>query len=188
MAEISVNFSEEGHDNLRACMVESLVSEIRMARDDDRSAWRRRTPAHRCWYNYGKGIRYLLQFVSVALTPTFVFGPFPDDVQFYGNGVAGLHIMGSNNFTFEATYSDDWTEEDNSKGGVGNLDWPQPIEIVIEGSSLLTFTDMRVMSDNGKMSPLGQISINIAPVARSRASPKLMKAGIFARTASRMAR
>ncbi len=89
------------------------------------------------------------------------------DVQFYDNGVAGLHIVGSNNFTFEATthasWEEDW-EESTPKGSVGSVGGLQPIEIIIEGSSLLTFTDMRVLSDNGEMNPLGQCSIELAPV------------------------
>ena len=69
-------------------------------------------------------------------------------LQMYDNGIAGLHVMGSNNFTFEATVRNG--EEDISQGSVGSLDGQQPIEIIIEGSSLVTFTDMRVESANGE--------------------------------------
>ncbi len=67
--------------------------------------------------------------------------------KLYDNGVAGLHVLGSNNFTFEATIRN--MLEDPSQGSVGSVDGQQPIEIRIESSSLLTFTDMRVLSVNG---------------------------------------
>ncbi|CAN0452754.1 unnamed protein product [Pylaiella littoralis] len=63
----------------------------------------------------------------------------------YDNGVAGLHIMNSNNFTFEATIDSDGSVGD---GNVGSLDGQQPIEIIIENSVLLKFQDMRVQSVN----------------------------------------
>ncbi|CAM9933566.1 unnamed protein product [Pylaiella littoralis] len=63
----------------------------------------------------------------------------------YDNGVAGLHIMNSNNFTFEATIA---SEGSVGAGNVGSLDGQQPIEIIIENSSLVTFQDMRVQSVN----------------------------------------
>eukprot|EP00903_Cladosiphon_okamuranus_P018634 g17151.t1 len=63
----------------------------------------------------------------------------------YENGVAGMHIVGSNNFTFDATIGPDSTV---GEGNVGTTDGQQPIEIVIEGSSLLTFNDLRVQSSN----------------------------------------
>eukprot|EP00903_Cladosiphon_okamuranus_P020463 g18782.t1 len=63
----------------------------------------------------------------------------------YDNGVAGIHIMGSNNFTFEATAEN---YEDEGEGNVGSLDGQQPIEIIIENSSLLKFEQMRVRSLN----------------------------------------
>ncbi|CAM9225071.1 unnamed protein product [Ectocarpus fasciculatus] len=65
---------------------------------------------------------------------------------FYDNGVAGLHIMGSNNFTFEATIDD--YEGAEGEGNVGSLDGQQPIEVIVEGSSLVTFQDMKVTSVN----------------------------------------
>lgn len=67
-------------------------------------------------------------------------------MQIYDNGVAGIHIVGSNNFTFEATVD---SEGDEGEGNVGSLDGQQPIEIIIESSSLLKFEDMRVQSLNG---------------------------------------
>eukprot|EP00752_Nemacystus_decipiens_P014961 g13320.t1 len=63
----------------------------------------------------------------------------------YDNGVAGIHVMGSNNFTFEATVD---SIGDEGQGNVGSLDGQQPIEIVIESSNLLKFQDMRVQSLN----------------------------------------
>ena len=73
----------------------------------------------------------------------------------YDNGVAGIHVMGSNNFTFEATiapadecYGDPCVVE--GEGNVGSLDGQQPIEVIIETSTDVKFTDMRVQSVNGK--------------------------------------
>ncbi|CAN0074142.1 unnamed protein product [Ectocarpus fasciculatus] len=64
----------------------------------------------------------------------------------YDNGVAGLHIMNSNNFTFEATIAD--YEGAEGQGNVGSLDGQQPIEVIVEGSSLVKFQDMKVQSVN----------------------------------------
>ncbi|CAM9236986.1 unnamed protein product, partial [Sphacelaria rigidula] len=67
----------------------------------------------------------------------------------YDNGVAGIHIIASNNFTFEATIT---SEDDESfpegEGNVGSLDGQQPIEVIVESSSLVTFQDMKVTSKN----------------------------------------
>ena len=60
-----------------------------------------------------------------------------------------MHITGSNNFTFDATIG---PESTTGQGNVGTTDGQQPIEIVIEGSSLLTFNDLRVQSSNGALS------------------------------------
>lgn len=67
--------------------------------------------------------------------------------QFYDNAVAGIHIVGSNNFTFEATIASDSFV---GSGRVGTLDGQQPIEVVIETSSLVHFQDMAVFSANGE--------------------------------------
>lgn len=67
-------------------------------------------------------------------------------MQLYENGVAGMHIIGSNNFTFDATIGPESTV---GQGNVGTTDGQQPIEVIIEGSSLLTFNDLRVQSSNG---------------------------------------
>ncbi|CAM9195943.1 unnamed protein product, partial [Hapterophycus canaliculatus] len=64
----------------------------------------------------------------------------------YDNGVAGIHIMGSNNFTFEATIGS--YEGGEGEGRVGSIGGQQPIEVIIEGSSLVKFQDMRVLSSN----------------------------------------
>ena len=71
------------------------------------------------------------------------------DAQFFDNKVAGLHILGSNNFTFEATFGP-YEDEDGSQGNVGSLDGQQPIEVIVESSNLVTFTDVRVRSANGE--------------------------------------
>ncbi|CAM9160508.1 unnamed protein product [Ectocarpus sp. 4 AP-2014] len=63
----------------------------------------------------------------------------------YENGVAGIHVMGTNNFTFDATIGDESTV---GEGNVGNLDGQQPIDVVIESSTLVTFNDLRVQSSN----------------------------------------
>lgn len=64
------------------------------------------------------------------------------------NGVAGIHLVGLNNFTFEATIGDDSTE---GEGNVGSLTGQQPIEIIIESTSLAKFADLRVQSTNGEI-------------------------------------
>eukprot|EP00752_Nemacystus_decipiens_P014962 g13321.t1 len=66
----------------------------------------------------------------------------------YENGVAGIHIIGSNNFTFDATIGRPDSTVDTAQGNVGTTDGQQPIEIIIEGSTLLTFNDLRVQSSN----------------------------------------
>ena len=74
-------------------------------------------------------------------------------MKVYDNGVAGIHIIGSNNFTFEATIVGDdcvYVCELEGEGNVGSLDGQQPIEIIIESSSLVTFQDMKVQSFNGQ--------------------------------------
>lgn len=65
--------------------------------------------------------------------------------------MAGLHIINSNNFTFEATI--DSVDGAEGEGNVGSLEGQQPIEIIIEDSDLVTFQDMRVESNNGERSP-----------------------------------
>ena len=61
-----------------------------------------------------------------------------------------MHIIGSNNFTFDATVDPESTVESPvGEGNVGTTDGQQPIEIIIEGSALLTFNDLRVRSSNG---------------------------------------
>lgn len=65
----------------------------------------------------------------------------------YDNGVAGIHISGSNNFTFEATIGSSYPE---GEGLVGSIDGQQPIEVIVESSSLVTFQDMKISSDNGE--------------------------------------
>lgn len=68
-------------------------------------------------------------------------------LQLYENGVAGIQITGSNNFTFDATIGE---ESLSGEGNVGTVDGQQPIEVIIEGSSLVTFNDLRVQSSNGE--------------------------------------
>ncbi len=61
--------------------------------------------------------------------------------------------MGSNNFTFEATIADQCYGDScvlEGEGRVGSLDGQQPIEVIVEGSTLVTFQDMRVLSVNGE--------------------------------------
>lgn len=78
-------------------------------------------------------------------------------MQLYENGVAGIHIMGTNNFTFDATIGEESTV---GEGNVGNLDGQQPIDVIIESSTLVTFNDLRVQSSNGK-------SVCSAPVKKT---------------------
>ena len=70
----------------------------------------------------------------------------------WDNGVAGIHIAGSNNFTFVAEIDVDYSEAEG-EGFVGSLDGQQPIEVIIESSSLVTFQDMKVSSANGELCP-----------------------------------
>ena len=65
----------------------------------------------------------------------------------WDNGVAGIRISGSNNFTFEATFADYSSE---GAGFVGSTDDQQPIEVIVESSSLVTFHNMSVRSTNGE--------------------------------------
>lgn len=67
--------------------------------------------------------------------------------QLYENGVAGIHITGSTNFTFDATIG---PESTSGEGNVGSIDGQQPIEVVVEGSTLVTFNDLRVQSSNSE--------------------------------------
>ena len=77
-------------------------------------------------------------------------------LQFFDNGEAGIHITGSTNFTFEATFGDEY---DEGEGYVGSVEGPQPIEVVVESSSLITFQDMSVRSANSENGrPLEQFS------------------------------
>ncbi|CAM9345645.1 unnamed protein product [Scytosiphon promiscuus] len=69
----------------------------------------------------------------------------------YDNGVAGIHITGSNNFTFEATIASECWGDDcviEGEGSVGSLDGQQPIEVIVESSTLVKFDDMKVESVN----------------------------------------
>ncbi|CAN0405209.1 unnamed protein product, partial [Ascophyllum nodosum] len=64
----------------------------------------------------------------------------------WDNGVAGIRILGSNNFTFEATFNDEYSSE--GEGYVGSTDGQQPIEVIVESSTLVTFHNMSVRSTN----------------------------------------
>ncbi|CAM9670164.1 unnamed protein product [Ascophyllum nodosum] len=64
---------------------------------------------------------------------------------FFDNGVAGISIMGSTNFTFEATID---SSNDEGEGYVGSLDGQQPIEVIIDSSNGVTFQDVSVKSTN----------------------------------------
>ncbi|CAM9941298.1 unnamed protein product, partial [Ectocarpus fasciculatus] len=69
----------------------------------------------------------------------------------YDNGVAGIHVSASNNFTFEATIADECWGDDcviEGEGNVGSLDGQQPIEVIVESSTLVKFQDMKVQSVN----------------------------------------
>ena len=66
----------------------------------------------------------------------------------WDNGVAGIRILGSNNFTFEATFNDEYSSE--GEGYVGSTDGQQPIEVIVESSTLVTFHNMSVRSTNGE--------------------------------------
>ncbi|CAN0221634.1 unnamed protein product [Pylaiella littoralis] len=69
----------------------------------------------------------------------------------FDNGVAGILVTGSNNFTFEATIADQCYGSNcvlEGEGGVGSLGGQQPIEVIVESSTLVKFQDMKVESVN----------------------------------------
>ena len=70
--------------------------------------------------------------------------------QVWDNGVAAIRIVGSNNFTFEATFVNDDEFFPEGEGYVGSTDGQQPIEVIVESSSLVTFDHMSVRSTNGE--------------------------------------
>ena len=67
--------------------------------------------------------------------------------QIYDNGVAGIHIVDTTDFTFEATFD---TGSERGDGYVGSVDGQQPIEVIVESSQRVTFQDMDVRSANGE--------------------------------------
>ena len=69
--------------------------------------------------------------------------------QFFDNGEAGIRIVGSTNFTFDATIG---SSNDEGEGYVGSLDGQQPVEVVVESSTSVIFEDMSVRSTNGEIS------------------------------------
>lgn len=60
-------------------------------------------------------------------------------------------IKGSKNVTFEATYD---TFASTGEGNVGSLDGLQPLDVSVEGSTIVKFDHMRVTSSNGE--PFGR--------------------------------
>lgn len=64
------------------------------------------------------------------------------------NGVAGIHITGSNNFTFEGPRGYD--SGSSGQAYVGKSEGLQPVQVVIDSSTLVTFTDIGVFSDFGE--------------------------------------
>ena len=82
--------------------------------------------------------------------------------QIYDNGVAGIHIVDTTDFTFEATFNRFLEEGD---GYVGSVDGQQPIEVIVESSQRVTFQDMDVRSANGEN--IFSESIEIAHKAQS---------------------
>lgn len=63
------------------------------------------------------------------------------------NGVAGIHLSSAYNFTFVAPRGSD--SGDWGQGLVGSSDGAQPLDVLIESSSLVTFTDALFESANG---------------------------------------
>eukprot|EP00903_Cladosiphon_okamuranus_P018636 g17153.t1 len=67
----------------------------------------------------------------------------------YDNLVAGIRIEGSNNFTFAATLDEGFNfREDEENGNVGSLDGPQPIDVIVEGSTDVKFVKTQFNSIN----------------------------------------
>lgn len=77
-------------------------------------------------------------------------------LQFQGNGVASIHITGSNNFTCEGTIGDEYPL---GQGNVGDFTGPQPIDMIIDASSLVTFQDIRVSSTNGELRAVFELAV-----------------------------
>lgn len=102
--------------------------------------------------------------------------------QVYDNGVAGIHIMGSNNFTFEATIADECFGEScvlEGEGNVGTVDGQQPIEVIIETSTDVKFQDMRVQSANGESSRLRRLEFREKSSQRLREGEPQARDTIF---------
>lgn len=74
------------------------------------------------------------------------------DAQIYENGVAGIRITGSNNFTFAPTLDPGSNfREDEENGNVGSLNGPQPIDVIVESSTLVSFAETQFNSLNGEL-------------------------------------
>lgn len=64
------------------------------------------------------------------------------------NGVVGIHLFNSNNFTFVGPRGSD--SGSTGQGFIGSTDGPQPLDVLLEGSSLVTFNDVLFQSVNGE--------------------------------------
>lgn len=108
--------------------------------------------------------------------------------KIYNNGVAGLHITGSQNVTFEATVGEGGNDSNSTlgEGNVGSLDGEQPIEIIVDSSTFVTFTDMRVTSPNGtrNLSPSAAFSFFWLLLTLSNSNPLLALETIRGHTGS----
>lgn len=106
----------------------------------------------------------------------------------YNNGVAGLHITGSHSVSFEATAGEGGNDSGSSmgEGNVGSLDGDQPIEIIVDSSTFVTFTDMRVTSANGtrNLSPSAAFICFRLLFTRSNSNPLLALETIRGHTGS----
>eukprot|EP00903_Cladosiphon_okamuranus_P010017 g9499.t1 len=64
------------------------------------------------------------------------------------NGMAGIHIMASKKLTFVGPLSSNEESGSAGQGFVGSQDGPQPIELIMESSTLVTFNDVYFLSAN----------------------------------------
>lgn len=64
------------------------------------------------------------------------------------NGVVGVHLFNSNNFTFVGPRGSE--SGSTGQGFIGSTDGPQLLDVLLESSSLVTFNDVLFQSMNGE--------------------------------------
>ncbi|CAM9345152.1 unnamed protein product [Pylaiella littoralis] len=76
------------------------------------------------------------------------------------NGVAGIHLSNVNNFTFVGPRGSDsqWV----GQGFIGSDDGPQPLDVLIESSRIVTFNDVLFQSVNDPVVSISADSSNVS--------------------------